>query len=345
MEGRVGPTDTVFDIDTRDTRNFVGDDFAPALDIVDARQKALNPIEFSDTDSRLNPIEFSDTDNTVSTLTRPEDYEENVGRAFDANRMADIERLYNLNVGQTEAGKGIDPSTGQRISDRVKKDFGFSIPSPMLTIADLIENKSRENMANEIALGRPMGLGETLFGFNANPAKNMEEYMTNTQKNFTDDSEATGDYTIGSREIPESQLVRNDSGRVIGIYNEKGRLVSGYDPDAPVDTGDDNDSNPLILRRIDKEKEEEKEKEDKTPNVFGGGSIAPITPKSVVVDSPFTSNVGDYSPTGFDGGDLNALIAQLLKTSNPKKAAQGGVIGYANGGGVDQALDRFLASA
>ena len=82
MEGRVGPTDTVFDIDTRDTRNFVGDDFAPALDIVDARQQSLNPIEFSDTDSRLNPIEFSDTDNTVSTLTRPEDYEENVGRSI-----------------------------------------------------------------------------------------------------------------------------------------------------------------------------------------------------------------------------------------------------------------------
>ena len=144
--------------------------------------------------------------------------------------------------------------------------------------------------------------------------------------------------------IPESQLVRNDSGRIIGIYNEKGRLVSGYDPDAPVDTGDNGDSNQLI-RRLPLVKTVADVEEDKTPNVFGGGSIAPITPKSVVVDSPFTTSVGDYSPTGFDSGDLNALIAQLLKTSNPKKAAQGGVIGYANGGGVDQALDRFLASA
>jgi hypothetical protein len=64
-----------------------------------------------------------------------------------------------------------------------------------------------------------------------------------------------------------------------------------------------------------------------------------------VVDSPFTSNVGDYSPTGFDGGDLNALIAKLTGIASPKRAAKGGVIGYANGGGVDQALDRFLASA
>ena len=111
------------------------------------------------------------------------------------------------------------------------------------------------------------------------------------------------------------------------------------------DTGSNDNDDPLILRPIAKAKEEEEE-EDKTPNVFGGGTTATPTEKgSVVVDSPFTSNVGDYSPTGFDGGDLNALIAQLLKTSNPKKAAQGGVIGYANGGGVDQALDRFLASA
>tara|TARA_R100000329_G_scaffold34706_2_gene32387 strand:+ start:178 stop:3018 length:2841 start_codon:yes stop_codon:yes gene_type:complete len=33
--------DQVFDIDTRDTRNFVGDDFAPALDIVDSREAVV----------------------------------------------------------------------------------------------------------------------------------------------------------------------------------------------------------------------------------------------------------------------------------------------------------------
>ena len=348
MEGQVGPTDTVFDIDTRDTRNFVGDDFAPALDIVDARQRASAErdanVRDMDNIDRASAGRASDFP-TLSTLTRPEDYEENVGRAFDANRMADIEKLYNRNVGQTKAGKGTDPTFFE----------GLGVPGIATTIGDFVERGSRERMANEIAMGRPMGLGETLFGYDApsiytddkgvglvrnsegdlvpnfrgTPAQTMEEY-----------NERTG------RSIPESQLVRNDSGRVIGIYNEKGRLVSGYDPDAPVDTGDNGDSNPLILRRIAKEKEEEKEKEDKTPNVFGGGTTATPTERgSVVVDSPFTTSVGDYSPTGFDSGDLNALIAQLLKTSNPKKAAQGGVIGYANGGGVDQALDRFLASA
>lgn len=42
MSGRVGPRDTVFDIDTRtDERSTVGDDFMPALDIVDARLDRL----------------------------------------------------------------------------------------------------------------------------------------------------------------------------------------------------------------------------------------------------------------------------------------------------------------
>ena len=336
IRGQTPTTDTVFDIDTTDTRNFVGDDFAPALTLSD-RNEADRLASGQSMGVGTPPLDATNITETAlggrsqnaTRSTLPEDYEENVGRAFDANRMADIERLYNLNVGQTKAGKGTDPRFFE----------GLGLPSIATTIGDFIERKSRENMANEIALGRPMGLGETLFGFNANPAKNMEEYMANTQKNVLNEA---GDSETVSRRIPESQLVRNDSGRIIGIYNEKGRLVSGYDPDAPVDTGDDNDSNPLILRRIAKEKEEEKE--DKTPNVFGGGQTTTTEPKSVVVDSPFTTNVGDYSPTGFDGGDLNDLIARLLKTSNPKKVAQGGVIGYQGGGRVMQALDNLLAT-
>ena len=102
--------------------------------------------------------------------------------------MADIERLYNLNVGQggigvggetennpnalnTSSSKGTDPTFFE----------GLGVPGIATTIGDVIERGSRERMANEIALGRPMGLGETLFGFNANPAKNMEEYMSNVQ--------------------------------------------------------------------------------------------------------------------------------------------------------------------
>ena len=356
---RVGDDQLAIDAAERAAKgaSTVGDDFQTALDLVDARQKELtardaNVRDMDDID-RASAGRASDFP-TVSTM--PENFEENVGRKFDADRMADIERLYNRNVGQTKAGKGTDPGFFE----------GLGVPGIATTIGDFIEKTSRENMANEIALGRPMGLGETLFGYDApsmfvndkgvglvpnregdklvpnfrgTPGMTMEEYMANTQKNVLNEA---GDSETVSRRIPESQLVRNDSGRIIGIYNEKGRLVSGYDPDAPVDTGDDNDSNQLI-RRLPLVKTVADVEKDKTPNVFGGGQTTTTKPKSVVVDSPFTTNVGDYSPTGFDSGDLNALIARLLKTSNPKSMAQGGVAEYA-GGGLISAVDNFLAS-
>ena len=122
--------------------------------------------------------------------------------------------------------------------------------------------------------------------------------------------------------------------------------MEGRDPFAP-DTGSNENEDPLILRPIVKAKEEEvEEKDDTPPNVIGGGDAPALTaPKSVVVDSPFTSNVSNFVPSTFNTSDLNALIAQLLKTSNPKSMKQGGVAGFQNGGRVDQALDRFLATA
>jgi len=321
--GQTPTTDTVYDIDTRPE----------------------NALGFRDTPFQFDPANYIEGFGMgVDSSPRPEDYEENVGRAFDADRMADIERLYNLNVGQKEAGKGTDPSTGERILDRVKKDFGFSIPSPLLTIADFIENSTRENMANEIALGRPMGLGETLFGYDAPnlETQTMKEYMANTQKNVLNEA---GDSETVSRRLPENQLIRNNNGRVIGIRNESGRVVSGYDPDAEIPSGDGDD--PIILRKKLIEKAKEEEEEDTTPNVFGGGETTttdPVSASPYLVESPFTSNVGNYDPVGYGGtGDLNALIARLIGGTNPKKAAKGGVIGYA-GGGLISAVDNFLAS-
>ena len=330
IRGQTPTTDTVFDIDTtsiQPTSQSAG--VQELLDRGAAAQRQRNQAEQDELAAGQSmgvgtpPLDATNITETAlggrsqnaTRSTLPEDYEENVGASFSPEKMADIERLYNRNVGQTKPGRSSDPTFFE----------GLGVPGIATTIGDFIEKTSRENMANEIALGRPMGLGETLFGYTADPAKTIAEY-----------NERTG------RTIPESQLIRNDSGRIIGIYNEKGRLVSGMDPNAPMNTGDDNDSNPLILRRIAKEKEEEKE--DKTPNVFGGGQTTTTEPKSVVVDSPFTTSVGDYDPVGFDGGDLNALIARLLKTSNPKKAAQGGVIGYQGGGRVMQALDNLLAT-
>ena len=135
-----------------------------------------------------------------------------------------------------------------------------------------------------------------------------------------------------------------DGDMIVGMKDANGNLIEGRDPNATDPEGNDD---PILLRKklIEKEKEKEEEEEDTTPNVFGGGQTTTTAPKSVVVDSPFTSNVGSYTPVGYDGGDLNALIARLTGIASPKKAAQGGVIGYQGGGRVMQALDRFLATA
>ena len=335
MAGRIGPVDTVFDIDTTDTRNFVGDDFAPALDIVDARQEARqNALAEKDANVRdMDDIDRASAGRasdfpTLSTV--PEDFEEKVGRDFNANRMADIERLYGEDIGQTKAGRGSDPTFFE--------DKGFTGTAG--GVLDAIERKTRENMANEIALGRPMGLGETFFGFNAPDLRTqtMKDYMSNVQPNYD-----FGDFNQTSKSIPEKQLVRNNSGRVIGIRDASGRLVSGMDPNAPIDRGDDNNENPFILKPKPKE---EKEEEDKPPNVIGGGVPTPVPePVPTVVDSPFTSNVSDFVPSTFNTGDINKLIEMLTGVAAPKSMKKGGVAGYAEGGRVMQALDNLLATA
>ena len=263
--GMVNPEDIRAGIDfgvTAPIPSTVGDDFGPALDMVDARTQAANQQK-----------------GQIPTDTRAsEDYEENVGRRFDPNAMADIERLYNLKVGQGGKGTGKDPNF---IDSSKGTDPAFfenlGVPTPLAFLGDFIEKKSRENMATEIALGRPMTLGETLFGFNAgtmavdkqgralvgdpqgtgrftkvSPSTTtkpmtMEDYMANTQKNVLNEA---GDTEIVSRRLGEEQLVRNDSGRVIGIRDKSGRLVSGMDPDEEIQQGDDGGSDQTQRRVV-----------------------------------------------------------------------------------------------
>lgn len=135
-----------------------------------------------------------------------------------------------------------------------------------------------------------------------------------------------------------------DGDVIVGAKNKSGQLMEGMDPNAPMDTGNDNNENPLILRPIAKAPEEEKE-EEKLPNVIGGGETpAPVSSGSVVVDSPFTSNVGNFIPSSFNTGELNKLIEALTGVASPRAMKQGGVAGYAEGGRVMQALDNLLAT-
>jgi len=278
-----GPTDTVFDIDTRDTRNFVGDDFAPALDIVDARQEARQRAS-AERDANVRDMDNIDRSSAgrasdFPTLsTRPEDYEENVGKPYSGMDINKIEDFYNA------------PTTFEKLG----------VPAGMFSTAlNFAESKARDFIASDLISG------------NFDP-------------------------------------IYDRDGKITGSRNPRtGEVQSGMDFDA-TDTGSGENEIALILKRLQKDKAKEEEEDDGTPNVFGGGEKKTTTApsaRSVVVDSPFTSNVGNFTPVGYDGGNINDLIARLTGIANPKKAAQGGVIGYANGGGVDQALDRFLASA
>jgi len=182
----------------------------------------------------------------------------------------------------------------------------FNIPGTFGGILNALGNKSRSRMIDALSSGQ----GSRLFGGTYEPTPIYQD------------------------------------GRIVGVRDQYGNLMEGRDPFAP-DTGSNENEDPLILRPIAKAKEEEvEEKDDTPPNIIGGGDApAPTAPKSVVVDSPFTSNVSNFVPSTFNTGDINKLIAMLTDVPAPKSMKQGGVAQFQNGGRVDQALDRFLATA
>ena len=75
-------------------------------------------------------------------------------------------------------------------------------------------------------------------------------------------------------DVPEKNIIRNDSGLVIGIKDNFGNLMEGIDPNAPIGQDDGNDQTPII-RPIVAPKEEEKKDDDRPPNVIGGGVPRP----------------------------------------------------------------------
>jgi uncharacterized protein YciI len=314
----------------------VGDDFQTALDLVDARQKALTARDANVRD--MDDIDIATAGRasdfpTVSTM--PEDFEENVGLPFDAKRMADIERLYGVNPGQ--AGYGTGPISNFRdtskFQDGQDPTFLEGLGLPSLFSAFDPERRSRDLMATEVALGRPMTLGETIFGFDA-PNIGMGKTKATDQETIQQYNERTG------RSIPENQLVRNDSGRIIAIKDKFGRTVSGVDPNEKIQGGDDSGS-PIIRPTVPRKEEEDKP----STNIGMMGGANPFLPSQspVIVDSPFTTSVGDFQGTGFSTGDLNRLIAELTGIKSPRSMAKGGVAKFANGGLI-KAVDDFLST-
>ena len=150
--------------------------------------------------SRMQQGQIPSTTATSTTATGAEDpFDPDVGKPFDVERLEQMERLQ-------------EPTFLERAG----------IPSVLSAVDP--ERISRDRMATAIALGRPLGLVE---GFNF------------TAPDMTKDKETIEEYNkrISAR-IPESQLVKDDSGLVIGIKDASGRLVEGRDPSAQMQ-GDD----------------------------------------------------------------------------------------------------------
>jgi hypothetical protein len=122
------------------------------------------------------------------------------------------------------------------------------------------------------------------------------------------------------------------------IFDKTSPSIGMYDDTAP--TGGDDADQPIILPRTPKPEEEKP-----TTNIGMMGGANPFAPTQMptVVDSPFTTSVGDFQGTGFNTGDLNRLIQQITGIQSPRSMAKGGVAGFANGGLI-KAVDDFLAT-
>ena len=139
------------------------------------------------------------TGTTATGTNLPEDYEENVGRAFPVETLERAERLANEktaleNLGLPNFLSAVDP-----------------------------ERVSRDLMATSLIAGRPISAVEGIRGVQAPnlQKETMEEYRERT----------------GAR-IPESQIITDDSGLVVGIKDAQGNLVTGMDPNAREEQGD-----------------------------------------------------------------------------------------------------------
>tara|TARA_A100000172_G_scaffold80473_1_gene70158 strand:+ start:76 stop:1497 length:1422 start_codon:yes stop_codon:yes gene_type:complete len=189
---------------TAPVASTVGDDFGPALDMVEARTQAERA-RAQDPDANIDPfVSFDVTGRPGTTATGVEDpFDPNVGKPFDVERLEQMERLQ-------------EPTLLERAG----------IPSVLGALDP--ERISKDRMATSIALGRPVGVVE---GFNF------------TAPNMAKDKETIEEYNkrISAR-IPDSQLIKDNSGMVIGIRDASGRLVEGVDPNAQEQRADDNET-------------------------------------------------------------------------------------------------------
>ena len=162
----------------------------------------------------------------------------------------------------------------------------------------------------------------------------FKQYTDRLQRNIIGPEGATTSFS--AKTIPESQLIRNNRGRITAITDASGRTTTGYNPDDNIFDGGDDTQLPIIRRPIVPPPEEEK-KADK-PGQIGNVIIRdPQSPTATVVASPFDPSASQFRPVTFDTGDLNRLIQAI--TGIPARP-----IVSAQEGGLIRAVDDFLAT-
>ena len=113
-----------------------------------------------------------------------------------------------------------------------------------------------------------------------------------------------------------------------------GVLVEGMDPNAPIDSGDNQDPITKFLRKATEDKKEE-DKDDQPPNQIGDVVIRdPEPPKPTVVKSTAPASTASFTPVGFNVGNLNDLIARITGVPTPRRMQEGGTVA---------AVDKFLS--
>ena len=119
----------------------VGDDFGPALDMVDARTQGASIVG----DDFGPALDMVDARTTATGAFDPDAImeEEEKFATLPGTTLEDIERLYTVPVGQRKAGPGTDPTFLQ----------GMGVPSFLSGFGDFIERTSRDRLAARLAKG------------------------------------------------------------------------------------------------------------------------------------------------------------------------------------------------
>jgi hypothetical protein len=272
----------------------VGEDFDPALNIVDRREQDQRVQELLDRGARAQ--EISNIQRALDRGTVAEDLDRPIS-FVDSDPVADATTTTDLTRGPQVSIVGDDPI------------------APLET-RDIVGDVTQERVAD--ILNRPDRFKDT-FTIGDVEFPNLIATLANKAGSFFDRRLFDGIVKKGL-----DAVVDPDTGRIIGAKDEFGNLIEGRDLEQFKDEGGDSDPIGTFLKKATEDKEEEK---DTTPNVFGGEAPRKTLENvPTVVSSPFQARNINFRPVGFDAGNLNKLIERITGVPSPRGMQDGGQV-------------------